>query len=130
MRVHSEQDLNWTEENDSRITRVGAVLRRLHLDEMPQAWNILRGDMSVVGPRPEQPQYVEELRQTIPYYNTRLSVRPGLTGWAQVNDLRGDSDLARRIQYDLYYIDHWSLWFDLRILALTLWHILTSRNAH
>ena len=93
MRVRPREDLQWTAPDDARITKVGNVLRRLHFDEVPQAWNILRGEMSVVGPRPEQPHYVEELRETIPYYNTRLSVRPGLTGWAQVNS---DTAVASR----------------------------------
>ena len=86
--------------------------------------------MSLVGPRPERPEFVEKFRHQIPGYMQKHLVRAGITGWAQVNDLRGDSDLEQRIQYDLYYIDHWSIWFDLRILALTLWHILKSRNAH
>jgi exopolysaccharide biosynthesis polyprenyl glycosylphosphotransferase len=122
MRVHPRQELHWTEEDDARITRVGAVLRRLHLDELPQAWNILRGDMSVVGPRPEQPQYVEELRASIPYYNTRLSVRPGLTGWAQVNYGYGSGEEGARVKlsYDLYYIKRQSIALDLLIVARTL----------
>lgn len=120
----------WSRHGESRATGFGLLLRRLSLDELPQLINVLKGDMSLVGPRPERPEFVEQFRREIPGYMQKHLVKAGITGWAQVNDLRGDSDLARRIQYDLYYIDHWSLWFDLSILALTLWHILTSRNAH
>ena len=119
----------WAKPGEQRATPFGAFLRRYSLDELPQFWNVLRGDMSLVGPRPERPEFVERFRHQIPGYMQKHLVRAGITGWAQVNDLRGDSDLEQRIQYDLYYIDHWSIWFDLRILALTLWHILKSRNA-
>ena len=120
----------WSRHGESRATRFGLFLRRTSLDELPQLINVLKGEMSLVGPRPERPEFVEQFRREIPGYMQKHLVKAGITGWAQVNDLRGDSDLARRIQYDLYYIEHWSLWFDLRILVLTLWHILTSRNAH
>ena len=120
----------WSRQGESRATRFGAFLRRYSLDELPQIINVLKGEMSLVGPRPERPEFVRDFRQRIPGYMQKHLVKAGITGWAQVNDLRGDSDLEQRIQYDLYYIDNWSLWFDLRILALTLWHILTSRHAH
>jgi putative colanic acid biosysnthesis UDP-glucose lipid carrier transferase len=120
----------WSKAGERRATRFGAFLRRTSLDELPQLWNVVRGDMSLVGPRPERPQFVEQFRQQIPGYMQKHLVKAGITGWAQVNDLRGDTDLTRRIEYDLYYIDNWSFMFDLRILCLTLWHILTSRNAH
>ncbi len=120
----------WSHRGEERATRFGAFLRRYSLDELPQLINVLRGEMSLVGPRPERPEFVREFRERIPGYMQKHLVKAGITGWAQVNDLRGDSDLEQRIQYDLYYIDNWSLWFDLRILALTLWHILTSRHAH
>jgi putative colanic acid biosynthesis UDP-glucose lipid carrier transferase len=119
----------WSRQGEARATRFGSFLRRYSLDELPQLLNVLKGDMSLVGPRPERPEFVREFRQRIPGYMQKHLVKAGITGWAQVNDLRGDSDLEQRIQYDLYYIDNWSLWFDMRILALTLWHILTSRNA-
>jgi exopolysaccharide biosynthesis polyprenyl glycosylphosphotransferase len=130
MRVAPGQELHWTEKEDARITRVGAVLRRLHLDELPQAWNILRGDMSVVGPRPEQPRYVEALRDSIAYYNTRLSVRPGLTGWAQVNFGYGSGvDGARvKLSYDLYYIKRQSVALDVLIIARTVLAVATLRG--
>ncbi|HZQ60621.1 MAG TPA: undecaprenyl-phosphate glucose phosphotransferase [Casimicrobiaceae bacterium] len=119
----------WSQHAAARATPFGAFLRRYSLDELPQLFNVLRGEMSLVGPRPERPEFVARFRQEIEGYMQKHLVKAGITGWAQVNDLRGDSDLLRRIQYDLYYIDHWSIWFDLRILALTLWHILTSRHA-
>jgi len=119
----------WTRKGERRATPFGGFLRRTSLDELPQFMNVLRGEMSLVGPRPERPEFVERFRQQIPGYMQKHLVKAGITGWAQVNDLRGDSDLEQRIQYDLYYIDNWSLWFDLRIMVLTLWHILTSHNA-
>jgi exopolysaccharide biosynthesis polyprenyl glycosylphosphotransferase len=130
MRVGPEGDLSWTATNDDRITRVGAVLRRLHVDELPQALNILRGEMSVVGPRPEQPHYVDELRASIPYYNTRLSVRPGLTGWAQVNFGYGSGVEGAKVKlsYDLYYIKRQSVALDLLILSRTVLAVATLRG--
>jgi putative colanic acid biosynthesis UDP-glucose lipid carrier transferase len=120
----------WATREEPRATPFGAFLRRYSLDELPQLINVLRGEMSLVGPLPERPEFVEQFRLEIPGFMQKHLVKAGLTGWAQVNDQRGDSDLVERINYDLYYIEHWSIWFDLRILALTLWHILTSRNAH
>jgi len=130
MRHDPEAQMDWTEPGDARITRVGAVLRRLHLDELPQAWSILRGDMSLIGPRPEQPRYVEELRQSLDFYSSRLTVRPGLTGWAQVNDgYCGGVDGARvKLSYDLYYIKHQSASLDLLIMARTLTALLSFRG--
>lgn len=108
-----------TAAGDARLLRIGAFMRRWNLDELPQFWNVLRGDMSLVGPRPERPHHVERLSDEIPHYLPRHLVKPGMTGWAQINGLRGGNDLARRIQHDIYYIENWSIWLDLQILALT-----------
>ena len=122
MRVDAEGDgeAQWTRTRDSRVTRVGEALRRTNLDELPQLYNVLRGDMSLVGPRPEQPKFVERFRSRYPAYNVRHRVRAGLTGWAQVNGLRGDTSIRQRIVHDLYYIENWSLGLDMRILWRTL----------
>ena len=112
----------WAKKNDSRITRVGRFLRKARLDELPQLINILRGDMSFIGPRPERPDFVNMLREKVPFYDTRLLVKPGLTGWAQVHYHYGNSaeDALVKLQYDFYYIRHWSLWLDLYILFRTV----------
>ncbi len=108
-----------TRAGDPRLLRIGAFMRRWNLDELPQYWNVLRGDMSLVGPRPERPHHVDRLSTQIPHYLPRHVVKPGMTGWAQVNGLRGDTDLAERIRYDIYYIENWSIWLDLQIMLLT-----------
>lgn len=117
----------WAGENDSRITRVGSFLRKSRLDELPQLMNVLKGDMSFVGPRPERPEFVEQLNQQIPYFDTRLMVKPGLTGWAQVHYHYGNSteDAQIKLQYDFYYIHHWSFWVDLYILFRTVAVVVT-----
>jgi exopolysaccharide biosynthesis polyprenyl glycosylphosphotransferase len=109
----------WTVENDARRTAIGGVLRRYNLDELPQFWNVLRGDMSLVGPRPERPHFVEKFKEDIGRYMWRHVSKPGLTGWAQVNGLRGNTDLGERIKYDLFYLENWSLVFDFKILVKT-----------
>lgn len=108
-----------TARDDARLLRIGAFMRRWNLDELPQFWNVLRGEMSLVGPRPERPYHVERLSAEIPHYLPRHLVKPGMTGWAQVNGLRGDSDLAARVQHDIYYIENWSWWLDVQIVLLT-----------
>jgi lipopolysaccharide/colanic/teichoic acid biosynthesis glycosyltransferase len=117
---------DWTRENDGRITNFGKLLRRSHLDELPQIINILRGDLSIVGPRPEQGHYVEQLSKKIPFYESRHLVRPGLTGWAQVNYPYGadEIDAYEKLQYEFWYLQHQSLWLDLRIIVRTFRHIL------
>ena len=119
----------WTAEDDPRITRFGRWLRKTHLDELPQAVNILRGDLSIVGPRPEQPRYVDELIEKIPFYNLRHLVRPGLTGWAQVKYPYGASqaDALEKLQYEFYYLRHQGLALDARILVRTVRHVI-GRN--
>ena len=113
---HEQQS---TPAGDRRLLHIGRFMRQWNLDELPQFWNVLRGEMSLVGPRPERPFHVERLTEEIPHYLPRHVVRPGLTGWAQVHGLRGSGDLAKRIQYDIYYIENWSLWLDLQIVLLT-----------
>jgi exopolysaccharide biosynthesis polyprenyl glycosylphosphotransferase len=118
--VEKETGPVWAERNDPRVTPLGALLRRANLDELPQLWNVLRGDMSIVGPRPERPHFVEYFQRRIPQYMLRHTVKGGLTGWAQVNGWRGNTPVETRIEYDLYYIKQWSLRLDLKIMWLTL----------
>ena len=113
-------EAHWTRSHDSRVTSIGDFLRRTNLDELPQLFNVLRGDMSLVGPRPEQPKFVERFRNRYPTYNTRHRVRSGLTGWAQVNGLRGDTSIRQRVAHDLYYIENWSIGLDIKILWRTV----------
>ena len=118
----------WTVKDDPRVTKIGRFIRRLNIDEMPQFLNILKGDMSLVGPRPERPQFVEKFKEEIPRYMIKHQVRPGLTGWAQVNGYRGDTSIEKRIEYDLYYIENWTLGLDIKILFETVFK--GFRNAY
>jgi lipopolysaccharide/colanic/teichoic acid biosynthesis glycosyltransferase len=125
--MNSDTEISeWTKENDIRITRFGKFLRLTHVDELPQVLNILRGELSVVGPRPEQPRYVNQLTSSIPYYQTRHIVKPGLTGWAQVNYPYGadEIDAFEKLQYEFWYMQHQSIWLDFRIIVRTFRHIL------
>ena len=123
-----EEKKAWTVRNDPRVTPVGKFLRRTSLDELPQLFNILRGDMSLVGPRPERPLFVEKFREEIPRYMVKHQVRPGLTGWAQVNGLRGDTSIRKRIEYDIYYIENWTLGFDIKIIFMTFFTGFINKN--
>jgi Undecaprenyl-phosphate glucose phosphotransferase len=120
----------WAKENDDRRTRVGTFLRSTSLDELPQFFNVFVGQMSIVGPRPERPVFVDEFKKSIPFYMLRLKMKAGLTGWAQVNGWRGNTSLEKRIEFDLYYIKNWSLIFDIKILLLTIWKGLINRHAY
>jgi Undecaprenyl-phosphate glucose phosphotransferase len=120
----------WAQENDPRRTRLGRILRRTSLDELPQLCNVVKGEMSLVGPRPERPVFVAEFRKSVPRYMLRHRVKAGMTGWAQVQGWRGNTSLERRLEHDLYYIQHWSLAFDLKILWLTVWSGFVHRNAY
>src|SRR5688572_14907128 len=132
MRVGAESDTGavWADRDDPRRTKVGRLIRAWSLDELPQLWNVLMGDMSVVGPRPERPQFVEQFRAEYPHYMLRHKVRAGMTGWAQVHGWRGNTSIRMRIEHDLYYIENWSLMLDLKILFLTIVHGLKHENAY
>lgn len=132
MRVQTaeEEKKGWTTRGDDRVTRFGSFLRRTSIDEMPQFFNVLAGKMSLVGPRPERPQFVDKFREEIPRYMVKHQVRPGITGWAQINGYRGDTSIRKRIEHDIYYIENWSLGFDFRILILTVFKGFINKNAY
>lgn len=132
MEVQSEakEKKAWTTANDARVTGIGRIIRKTSLDELPQLINIIKGDMSLIGPRPERPYFVEKFREEIPRYMIKHQVRPGLSGWAQVNGYRGDTSIKKRIEYDLYYIENWSLGLDIKILFLTVFKGFINKNAY
>ncbi len=126
----SAEEKGWTTKNDPRVTKVGKFLRRTSIDELPQLFNILKGDMSVVGPRPERPHFVEQFKEEIPRYMVKHQVRPGLTGWAQINGYRGDTSIKRRIEFDIFYIENWTMSFDVKIMFLTIFKGFINKNAY
>jgi exopolysaccharide biosynthesis polyprenyl glycosylphosphotransferase len=132
MRVadNESSDTLWTISDDPRRTGFGAFLRRTSLDELPQFFNVLRGEMSVVGPRPERPFFVEKFKEDVPRYMMKHLVKPGITGWAQVNGWRGDTSIEKRIECDIYYLENWDVLFDVKIMMLTLFRSSFGRNAY
>lgn len=126
----NEEKKAWTVKNDPRVTWIGKIIRSTSIDELPQLFNVLKGDMSLIGPRPERPFYVEKFKEEIPRYMIKHQVRPGMTGWAQVNGLRGDTSIKKRIEFDLYYIENWTFGFDIRILFLTVFKGFVNKNAY
>lgn len=126
----NKEKSEWTTPGDPRVTPIGKFIRKTSIDEMPQLFNVLKGDMSLVGPRPERPFFVERFKEEIPRYMIKHQVRPGMTGWAQVNGYRGDTSISRRIEHDLYYIENWTLGFDFKILFLTVFKGFINKNAY
>ena len=130
VQADADEKKGWTTKNDPRVTKVGRILRSTSIDELPQLFNVLKGDMSLIGPRPERPLFVEKFKEEIPRYMIKHQVRPGITGWAQVNGYRGDTSIKKRIEYDLYYIENWSMGFDFKILFLTFFKGFINKNAY
>ena len=130
MQKPSAEQKAWTVKDDPRVTKVGKLLRRTSIDELPQLFNILVGEMSLVGPRPERPQWVEKFKEEIPRYMIKHQVRPGLTGWAQINGYRGDTSIRKRVEYDLFYIENWTMTMDFKIMFLTIFKGLINKNAY
>ena len=130
LQTDTEEKQGWTVKDDPRVTTIGRFIRKTSIDELPQLFNILKGDMSLVGPRPERPQFVEEFKEKIPRYMVKHQVRPGLTGWAQVNGLRGNTSIKKRIEYDIYYIENWTLGFDISIIIRTFFTGFINKNAY
>lgn len=130
VQTESEEKGKWTTQNDPRVTPIGKFIRKTSIDELPQLINVLKGDMSLVGPRPERPQFVEKFKEEIPRYMVKHQVRPGLTGWAQVNGYRGDTSIRKRIEYDLYYIENWTIGFDFKIIIMTFFTGFINKNAY
>ncbi len=120
MRVNTTEQTGWSTDTDPRKTKFGSIIRKFSIDELPQLFNVLKGDMSLVGPRPEVPHYVRQFKEDVPLYLVRQQIRPGMTGWAQVNGLRGDTSIEARVKYDIWYIENWSLWLDIKILFKTV----------
>jgi lipopolysaccharide/colanic/teichoic acid biosynthesis glycosyltransferase len=125
-----DEKCEWTTQHDPRKTKWGQFMRKTSIDELPQFFNVLKGDMSVIGPRPERPYFVERFKEEIPRYMIKHQVRPGISGWAQVCGWRGDTSIERRIEHDLYYIENWTFAFDIKIIILTVLKGFINRNAY
>lgn len=130
VQTDEEEKTQWTTKNDPRKTKFGEFMRKTSIDELPQLLNVLKGDMSIIGPRPERPYFVEKFRDEIPKYMVKHHVRPGITGWAQVNGFRGDTSIKKRIEYDIYYIENWTIWLDFKIIFFTVFKGFVNRNAY
>ncbi len=130
MQKPSQEKKAWTVKGDPRVTKVGKILRKTSLDELPQLFNILAGEMSLVGPRPERPLFVEKFKEEVPRYMIKHQVRPGLTGWAQINGYRGDTSIRKRIEYDIFYIENWTMSLDFKIMFLTIFKGFINKNAY
>ena len=128
MRVNARQATGWSTNSDPRKTKFGSFIRKFSIDELPQFFNVLKGDMSLVGPRPELPFFVNQFKESIPLYMVKHQVRPGITGWAQVNGFRGDTSIQGRIEHDIYYIENWTLLFDIKILFMTIFKFSNSET--
>ena len=126
MRVNDSENSGWSTDEDPRKTKFGAFIRKCSIDELPQFFNVLKGDMSLIGPRPELPHFVDQFKETVPLYMVKHQVRPGITGWAQVNGFRGDTSIEERIHHDLFYIENWSVLLDIKILFLTVFTALIN----
>lgn len=130
MQAEEESDTVWTTANDPRVTKIGIFMRKANLDEFPQFWNVLMGNMSVVGPRPEREHFVEQFKEDIPQYKVRHLIKSGITGLAQVNGWRGDTSIEKRVEHGIYYIENWSFWLDLKIIWRTIFGKETQKNAY
>ena len=132
MKVQTEEEekTKWSTKDDPRKTKWGSFMRKTSIDELPQFFNVLNGDMSIIGPRPERPYFVEKFKEEIPRYMNKHQVRPGITGWAQVCGYRGDTSIEGRINHDLYYIENWNLFFDIKIVFLTIFKGFINKNAY
>ena len=128
--TEADEKKGWTVPGDPRVTRVGRVIRKTSIDEYPQFFNVLAGQMSLIGPRPERTQFVEMFKEEIPRYMIKHQVRPGMTGWAQVNGLRGDTSIYERVKYDIWYIENWTMSLDVKILFLTIFKGFVNKNAY
>jgi exopolysaccharide biosynthesis polyprenyl glycosylphosphotransferase len=123
-------DKVWTKKDDPRITPIGKIIRKYSIDELPQFYNIFKGDMSLIGPRPERPYFVNKFKESVPKYMIKHHVKPGMTGWAQINGYRGNTSIVKRIEYDIYYVENWSLFLDFKIILKTIPTLLNDKNAY